>query len=159
MGYSPAPLLFGAWGFFFNLHDERLNCTKQCFWKWILPQRMGRLGLHIKTTGRAKTAYPSPWVFVCCSTLSNAFPIAYTTIVWKTGGMKGRRKELTREALHQQLGRDFVSRPFKWIRYDWTTFTSLLQRRRTVCPPHGWGHSHDISDPLAHTKTMEKPAD
>lgn len=82
----------------------------------------------------------------------------HTTIVMETGGMKGRRKELTREALHQQLRAGFGIKTIH-SEYGMTELLSQAYSKgegRFVPPQWMRVIPYDISDPFAivnHGKT------
>lgn len=74
-----------------------------------------------------------------------------TTIVMETGGMKGRRKELTREALHGQLKKGFGCSEIH-SEYGMTELLSQAYAKkegRFFCPPWMRVIPREINDPFA----------
>ncbi len=81
------------------------------------------------------------------------FNLHYTTVM-ETGGMKGKRKELIREDLHQQLSKGFG---VKHIHSEYG-MTELLSQAYSKghgvfsCPPWMKVYTRDTSDPFTNTK-------
>ena len=76
------------------------------------------------------------------------------TLVMETGGMKGRRKELIREELHQTLARGFNQKEIH-SEYGMTELLSQAYSRgnkRFECPPWMQVSCRDTSDPLSNGK-------
>jgi len=76
-------------------------------------------------------------------------PLAHTTII-ETGGMKGRREELNREEVHQQLKSAFQLESVA-SEYGMTELFSqayALNDGRFVCPPRMQVLVRDLNDPL-----------
>jgi hypothetical protein len=78
-----------------------------------------------------------------------AMPLNYTTIL-ETGGMKGRREELTRQQIHTLLQTSFPSK-FISSEYGMTELLSqayMKQDGRFYCPPWMRVLVRDVNDPL-----------
>tara|TARA_B110000003_G_scaffold248524_1_gene260279 strand:- start:343 stop:1314 length:972 start_codon:yes stop_codon:yes gene_type:complete len=76
------------------------------------------------------------------------------TLVMETGGMKGRRKELIREELHQTLTRGFNQKEIH-SEYGMTELLSQAYSRgnkRFECPPWMQVSCRDTNDPLSNGK-------
>ena len=76
------------------------------------------------------------------------------TLVMETGGMKGRRKELIREELHQTLARGFNQKEIH-SEYGMTELLSQAYSRgnkRFECPPWMQVSCRDTNDPLSNGK-------
>jgi hypothetical protein len=78
-------------------------------------------------------------------------PRALNAVIFETGGMKGRRRELTRDELHQTLTRAFQV-PAIHSEYGMTELMSQAYTRggsRFVCPPWMRIVGRELTDPLA----------
>lgn len=80
----------------------------------------------------------------------NAIPLKYTTIV-ETGGMKGRKQEITKSELHQRLQESFQTTQIfseygmtEMLSQAWTT-----EHGRFVAPPWMKIDITDLSDPFS----------
>lgn len=81
------------------------------------------------------------------------FNLQYTTVM-ETGGMKGRRKELIREDLHQQLSKGFGVENIH-SEYGMTELLSQAYSKANGifnCPPWMRVYTQDTSDPFTRTK-------
>jgi phenylacetate-coenzyme A ligase PaaK-like adenylate-forming protein len=82
--------------------------------------------------------------------LAEQHPTAFQARVFETGGMKGRRRELTRDELHQTLTRAFHVDVIH-SEYGMTELMSQAYTRggsRFVCPPWMRIVGRDLTDPL-----------
>ena len=79
----------------------------------------------------------------------HSFNLHYTLIM-ETGGMKGRRKELTREDLHERLKKASSSKNLLGIRNDRIAVSSLFKREGNFeCPPWMQVAARENEDPLS----------
>lgn len=81
---------------------------------------------------------------------SHAFPLGENIVVMETGGMKGRREEITRQALHQQLCDAFGQKKIH-SEYGMTELLSQaysLGNGRFLTPPWMKVIIRDIQDPF-----------
>jgi hypothetical protein len=78
-------------------------------------------------------------------------PMPLQTMLFETGGMKGRRKEITRDELHQTLTRAFGVKTIN-SEYGMTELMSQAYTRggsRFNCPPWMRIVGRDLTDPLS----------
>jgi len=78
-------------------------------------------------------------------------PMSLQAMLFETGGMKGRRKEITRDDLHQTLTRAFGVKTIH-SEYGMTELLSQAYTRggsRFMCPPWMRIVGRDLTDPLA----------
>ncbi len=81
-----------------------------------------------------------------------SFPLAENIVIMETGGMKGRRKEITREELHQTLCSRFRKQTIH-SEYGMTELLSQAYARgngRFFCPPWMKVMIRDIQDPFSY---------
>ncbi|HEU4471342.1 MAG TPA: acyl transferase [Flavisolibacter sp.] len=81
------------------------------------------------------------------------------TILMETGGMKGRRKEITREELYHTMGEAFA---LKEVHSEYG-MTELLSQAYAIngryqCPPWMRIQLRDETDPFGHVRPGRKPA-
>ena len=82
--------------------------------------------------------------------LAEQHPMNLKAMLFETGGMKGRRKELTRDDLHQTLTRAFGVKTIH-SEYGMTELMSQAYTRggtRFICPPWMRIVGRDLTDPL-----------
>jgi hypothetical protein len=82
--------------------------------------------------------------------LAEQHPMELKALLFETGGMKGRRKELTRDDLHQTLTRSFGVKTIH-SEYGMTELLSQAYTRggtRFNCPPWMRIVGRDLTDPL-----------